>query len=37
MKRLLHLRQFFADVAPATDLWLIVGGTVVALFLGWLL
>jgi hypothetical protein len=36
MKRFLHFRQFLADVVPATGLWLVVGGTVVGLFLAWL-
>jgi hypothetical protein len=36
MKRLLYVRQFLADVVPATGLRLVVGGTVVALLLAWL-
>jgi hypothetical protein len=37
VKRLLHVRQFVADVIPATDVRFIVCVASVALFLAWLL
>jgi len=37
MTRILHIRQFFADMLSAADLWLISGGVAVALLLSWLL
>jgi hypothetical protein len=37
VRRLLHVRQFLADLIPATGLWFIVCGASAALFLAWLL
>jgi ferredoxin-NADP reductase len=37
MTRILHVRQFVADMLSAADLWLISGGVAVALLLSWLL
>ncbi len=36
MSRLLHFRQFFSDMVPAMELWLILGGVAVALLPAWL-
>ena len=36
MNKLLHLRQFVSDVAGPVDLWMLVCGGAIALFLAWL-
>jgi hypothetical protein len=36
MNKFLHLRQFASDVVRPVDLWMLLCGAAIALFLAWL-